>query len=498
MEFKKKISGICLAVALATTPVQVQAIPVFDGSNLAEWVLDGIKDAAKVAADKAEFVFNVGLKLNEMKQNIENWLYEQIPWGAGPKAKRIVDKCMKQLQIPDFNMLVNAALPLECITGQVLQIAAQDMLGTTQLSFSRLIGKSLKEGEKPRGVPAAALSATKDSANTVLDMETPPTPHMAPSRLDYEPAQYGISSANVAQKQNVDAINSAAKYAETIADQARVETNSAAFTRPEEKFLTDKQKDKVVDILNMDDGEKKQEAIAKYEKEEKKSFLTSALALNTEIVEKKSAKELEKQHDPGTRKLYIVPTMEMGDNPNKDKGAIPLTGLEICLSNDVAYYECKKAYQENAKGLKDALKKVNEGLSTAKAPGRLGEQDFKEIANLAETNGVTTISSAILAYYQSSLAMGALSAANTEKEQGKEGASGQMTDSEKLAAQSLQTKALMTQLLLINQNLADINENLSSILLSMSAKQATSMEQLNLNVRQVQRAVEMLGAVKGE
>ena len=94
--------------------------------------------------------------------------------------------------------------------------------------------------------------------------------------------------------------------------------------------------------------------------------------------------------------------------------------------------------------------------------------------------------------------MGALSAANTEKEQGKEGASGQMTDSEKLAAQSLQTKALMTQLLLINQNLADINENLSSILLSMSAKQATSMEQLNLNVRQVQRAVEMLGAVKGE
>ena len=56
----------------------------------------------------------------------------------------------------------------------------------------------------------------------------------------------------------------------------------------------------------------------------------------------------------------------------------------------------------------------------------------------------------------------------------------------------------MTQLLLINQNLADINENLSSILLSMSAKQATSMEQLNLNVRQVQRAVEMLGAVKGE
>ena len=169
--------------------------------------------------------------------------------------------------------------------------------------------------------------------------------------------------------------------------------------------------------------------------------------------------------------------MEMGDNPNKDKGAIPLTGLEICLSNDIAYYECKKAYQDNAKGLKDALKKVNEGLSTAKAPGRLGEQDFKEIANLAETNGVTTISSAILAYYQSSLAMGALSAANTEKEQGKEGASGQMTDSEKLA---------------------DINENLSSILLSMSAKQATSMEQLNLNVRQVQRAVEMLGAVKGE
>lgn len=473
------IKKVGLSLILATQ-LNASGYPVFDAALLTET----IRENARVALqDGITFQWNAGLRIFEFYEKVKDTIYGSLG-GYGPGARRIVEKCLPDLNIPGFDLGIDLSKYLGCGAGELAKMAGLDQYLNMQGSILEMLGVKNKDvSSAPRRERSKEYNRyIENKQRTSSTIQTSDTTLRKKSGNTGIDLQGGDKPSQIQKDEEAIVNNNKGNIANDDARTIATKANTSPYTTPN-RCMPDDKTDDIQSILSEKDPGKQLREKLIWEQKTGKDF--DCIVENSELFA-----NLKSEKEVMGGKLYIIPTQKVPEGENGK----PKLGLSLSGHHPEQYKKAKEAYEEQVNELKRAIKNLEkEGSKVSLAKG--GSKDTKGLdvlTNLVKNgDGLTNLNSAILAYYQGNTAMATAAAEgvrNAKKEDGIE----KISDSQKMSMDISRTQAILTQLLILNQNVSDLTNVLVSLLTQLSTEQRNNFTKLQNDVNKVQLEIEKL------
>lgn len=430
--------------------------------EIAQWAKENAHmamEAAKISKDYVKFGYDTMGILEDIKKNLEDTIYDRWFGGeTGKYARKAVEQCLPDL--PSFEWMFNysANWDLGCISniladailktqGKQINQAKTDVVGWVfgdEDDDVNVKGTNRKAGEV---VNTYYLNADKKPHYTNLGFASMSIQNGAQSstynHTDNE--KHNETDNSKTQNTNVNKV-----VVPTAAAQKRADITKGLTLTPEEK----KDLDALVENLNSGGLSPQDQAAAIYEFQKKHPNIDPLPYLSSkQNVQNASGKDGDK-YILGSS-FIIVPSVT-----NEGQDNIVNYALNVLPENDASRNTARDLVKKSVDGIKKSRKIVEQQNSSASVSGY-------DPANLTEfmQKYINTATTSLLAYETGEAAM--ISFENTQKgkvEEAKNAKEGEpkIDDREKIAADMLQTRAIVSQLLILNQAVHSMHESLQT------------------------------------
>lgn len=415
-------------------------------------------EAAKIGKDYVKFGYDTMGILEDIKKNLEDTIYDRWFGGeTGKYARKAVEQCLPSL--PSFEWLFNysANWDLGCISniladailktqGKQINQAKTDVVGWVfgdEDDDVNVKGTNRKAGEV---VNTYYLNADKKPHYTNLGFASMSIQNGAQSSTyDHTSNEkHNETDNSKTQKTNVN------KDVNTAAAQTRIDNTKGVTLAPEAK----KDLDAFVQDITSGQIPPQEQAKAISDLQRKYPGVDPLLYLsNKQSVITASGKDGDK-YILGSS-FIIVPSVT-----NEGQDNIVNYALNVLPENDASRNTARDLVKKSVDGIKKSRKIVEQQNSSASVSGY-------DPANLTEfmQKYINTATTSLLAYETGEAAM--ISFENTQKgkvEEAKNAKEGEpkIDDREKIAADMLQTRAIVSQLLILNQAVHSMHESLQT------------------------------------
>lgn len=415
-------------------------------------------EAAKISKDYVKFGYDTMGILEDIKKNLEDTIYDRWFGGeTGKYARKAVEQCLPSL--PSFEWLFNysANWDLGCISniladailktqGKQINQAKTDVVGWVfgdEDDDVNVKGTNRKAGEV---VNTYYLNADKKPHYTNLGFASMSIQNGAQSSTyDHTSNEkHNETDNSKTQKTNVN------KDVNTAAAQTRIDNTKGVTLAPEAK----KDLDAFVQDITSGQIPPQEQAKAISDLQRKYPGVDPLLYLsNKQSVITASGKDGDK-YILGSS-FIIVPSVT-----NEGQDNIVNYALNVLPENDASRNTARDLVKKSVDGIKKSRKIVEQQNSSASVSGY-------DPANLTEfmQKYINTATTSLLAYETGEAAM--ISFENTQKgkvEEAKNAKEGEpkIDDREKIAADMLQTRAIVSQLLILNQAVHSMHESLQT------------------------------------
>ena len=415
-------------------------------------------EAAKISKDYVKFGYDTMGILEDIKKNLEDTIYDRWFGGeTGKYARKAVEQCLPSL--PSFEWMFNysANWDLGCISniladailktqGKQINQAKTDVVGWVfgdEDDDVNVKGTNRKAGEV---VNTYYLNADKKPHYTNLGFASMSIQNGAQSSTyDHTSNEkHNETDNSKTQKTNVN------KDVNTAAAQTRIDNTKGVTLAPEAK----KDLDAFVQDITSGQIPPQEQAKAISDLQRKYPSVDPLLYLsNKQSVITASGKDGDK-YILGSS-FIIVPSVT-----NEGQDNIVNYALNVLPENDASRNTARDLVKKSVDGIKKSRKIVEQQNSSASVSGY-------DPANLTEymQKYINTATTSLLAYETGEAAM--ISFENTQKgkvEEAKNAKEGEpkIDDREKIAADMLQTRAIVSQLLILNQAVHSMHESLQT------------------------------------
>lgn len=415
-------------------------------------------EAAKISKDYVKFGYDTMGILEDIKKNLEDTIYDRWFGGeTGKYARKAVEQCLPSL--PSFEWMFNysANWDLGCISniladailktqGKQINQAKTDVVGWVfgdEDDDVNVKGTNRKAGEV---VNTYYLNADKKPHYTNLGFASMSIQNGAQSSTyDHTSNEkHNETDNSKTQKTNVN------KDVNTAAAQTRIDNTKGVTLAPEAK----KDLDAFVQDITSGQIPPQEQAKAISDLQRKYPGVDPLLYLsNKQSVITASGKDGDK-YILGSS-FIIVPSIT-----NEGQDNIVNYALNVLPENDASRNTARDLVKKSVDGIKKSRKIVEQQNSSASVSGY-------DPANLTEymQKYINTATTSLLAYETGEAAM--ISFENTQKgkvEEAKNAKEGEpkIDDREKIAADMLQTRAIVSQLLILNQAVHSMHESLQT------------------------------------
>jgi hypothetical protein len=415
-------------------------------------------EAAKIGKDYVKFGYDTMGILEDIKKNLEDTIYDRWFGGeTGKYARKAVEQCLPSL--PSFEWLFNysANWDLGCISniladailktqGKQINQAKTDVVGWVfgdEDDDVNVKGTNRKAGEV---VNTYYLNADKKPHYTNLGFASMSIQNGAQSSTyDHTSNEkHNETDNSKTQKTNVN------KDVNTAAAQTRIDNTKGVTLAPEAK----KDLDAFVQDITSGQIPPQEQGKAISDLQRKYPGVDPLLYLsNKQSVITASGKDGDK-YILGSS-FIIVPSVT-----NEGQDNIVNYALNVLPENDASRNTARDLVKKSVDGIKKSRKIVEQQNSSASVSGY-------DPANLTEfmQKYINTATTSLLAYETGEAAM--ISFENTQKgkvEEAKNAKEGEpkIDDREKIAADMLQTRAIVSQLLILNQAVHSMHESLQT------------------------------------
>lgn len=415
-------------------------------------------EAAKIGKDYVKFGYDTMGILEDIKKNLEDTIYDRWFGGeTGKYARKAVEQCLPDL--PSFEWMFNysAHWDLGCISniladaifktqGKQINQAKTDVIGWVfgdEDDDVNVKGTNKKAGEV---VNTYYLNADKKPHYTNLGFASMSIQNGAQSSTyDHTSNEkHNETDNSKTQKTNVN------KDVNTAAAQTRIDNTKGVTLAPEAK----KDLDAFVQDITSGQIPPQEQAKAISDLQRKYPGVDPLLYLsNKQSVITASGKDGDK-YILGSS-FIIVPSVT-----NEGQDNIVNYALNVLPENDASRNTARDLVKKSVDGIKKSRKIVEQQNSSASVSGY-------DPANLTEfmQKYINTATTSLLAYETGEAAM--ISFENTQKgkvEEAKNAKEGEpkIDDREKIAADMLQTRAIVSQLLILNQAVHSMHESLQT------------------------------------
>ena len=429
--------------------------------EIAQWAKENAHmamEAAKISKDYVKFGYDTMGILEDIKKNLEDTIYDRWFGGeTGKYARKAVEQCLPSL--PSFEWLFNysANWDLGCISniladailktqGKQINQAKTDVVGWVfgdEDDDVNVKGTNRKAGEV---VNTYYLNADKKPHYTNLGFASMSIQNGAQSSTyDHTSNEkHNETDNSKTQKTNVN------KDVNTAAAQTRIDNTKGVTLAPEAK----KDLDAFVQDITSGQIPPQEQAKAISDLQHKYPGVDPLLYLsNKQSVITASGKDGDK-YILGSS-FIIVPSVT-----NEGQDNIVNYALNVLPENDASRNTARDLVKKSVDGIKKSRKIVEQQNSSASVSGY-------DPANLTEymQKFINTATTSLLAYETGEAAM--ISFENTQKgkvEEAKNAKEGEpkIDDREKIAADMLQTRAIVSQLLILNQAVHSMHESLQT------------------------------------
>lgn len=429
--------------------------------EIAQWAKENAHmamEAAKISKDYVKFGYDTMGILEDIKKNLEDTIYDRWFGGeTGKYARKAVEQCLPDL--PSFEWMFNysANWDLGCISniladailktqGKQINQAKTDVVGWVfgdEDDDVNVKGTNRKAGEV---VNTYYLNADKKPHYTNLGFASMSIQNGAQSSTyDHTSNEkHNETDNSKTQKTNVN------KDVNTAAAQTRIDNTKGVTLAPETK----KDLDAFVQDITSGQIPPQEQAKAISDLQRKYPGVDPLLYLsNKQSVITASGKDGDK-YILGSS-FIIVPSVT-----NEGQDNIVNYALNVLPENDASRNTARDLVKKSVDGIKKSRKIVEQQNSSASVSGY-------DPANLTEymQKYINTATTSLLAYETGEAAM--ISFENTQKgkvEEAKNAKEGEpkIDDREKIAADMLQTRAIVSQLLILNQAVHSMHESLQT------------------------------------
>lgn len=429
--------------------------------EIAQWAKENAHmamEAAKISKDYVKFGYDTMGILEDIKKNLEDTIYDRWFGGeTGKYARKAVEQCLPDL--PSFEWMFNysANWDLGCISniladailktqGKQINQAKTDVVGWVfgdEDDDVNVKGTNRKAGEV---VNTYYLNADKKPHYTNLGFASMSIQNGAQSSTyDHTSNEkHNETDNSKTQKTNVN------KDVNTAAAQTRIDNTKGVTLAPEAK----KDLDAFVQDITSGQIPPQEQAKAISDLQRKYPGVDPLLYLsNKQSVITASGKDGDK-YILGSS-FIIVPSVT-----NEGQDNIVNYALNVLPENDASRNTARDLVKKSVDGIKKSRKIVEQQNSSASVSGY-------DPANLTEfmQKYINTATTSLLAYETGEAAM--ISFENTQKgkvEEAKNAKEGEpkIDDREKIAADMLQTRAIVSQLLILNQAIHSMHESLQT------------------------------------
>jgi len=415
--------------------------------EIAQWAKENAHmamEAAKISKDYVKFGYDTMGILEDIKKNLEDTIYDRWFGGeTGKYARKAVEQCLPDL--PSFEWMFNysANWDLGCISN----ILADAILKTQgkQINQAKTDVVGWVFGDEDDDVNVKGTNKKAGEVVNTYYLNADKKPHY--TNLGFA----SMSIQNGAQPSTYDpAANGKKVDVGTAAAQKRADNTKGLTLTPEEK----KDLDTLVENLNSGGLSPQDQAAAIYEFQKKHPNIDPLPYLSSkQNVQNASGKDGDK-YILGSS-FIIVPSVT-----NEGQDNIVNYALNVLPENDASRNTARDLVKKSVDGIKKSRKIVEQQNSSASVSGY-------DPANLTEymQKYINTATTSLLAYETGEAAM--ISFENTQKgkvEEAKNAKEGEpkIDDREKIAADMLQTRAIVSQLLILNQAVHSMHESLQT------------------------------------
>lgn len=488
MILKNKILSIATVLTLASSAYGMDEVGIVHDApttiaqqlkEVQEWAAQNAHralEAAKISKDYVKFGYDALGILEEIKKNLEDTIYDRWFGGeTGKYARKAVEQCLPAL--PNFQWLLNysASWDLGCISNILVDAILNTQAKEINQAKTDVIGWVF--GDEEQNVNIKGNNRRAGQVVNTYHLTAENTPALENVGFVSNKIPLGASGSNYApddNKRSKESENAATVGAltkagtESFASQQRIySTTGRTYTNEEEKDIKQTVERITKDEMPVDERNK---IIADFENKHPSiplmPFITGKQGIQTA-----SGNNGEK-YILGSSYI-IVPGVE-----NSGQDNIVNYSLNVLPENDYSRTTARDLVKKTIDGIKKSKAVVQEQNPNVKASGF-------DPANLTEfmQKYINTATTSLLAYQTGEVAM--ISFENTQKgkaEEAKNAKEGEpkIDDREKIAADMLQTRAIVSQLLIMNQAIHSLHESLQSeIAISTKENKEILVEILN-------------------
>lgn len=489
MILKNKILSIAAALTLAssayagTMPVAVVSdAPTTIAQQLKEvqeWAAQNAHralEAAKISKDYVKFGYDALGILEEIKKNLEDTIYDRWFGGeTGKYARKAVEQCLPAL--PNFQWLLNysASWDLGCISNILVDAILKTQAKEINQVKTDIIGWVFGDEEQNVNVKGGNRKAGQVVNTYHLYAENTPALENVGFVTNKLPtgaigSNYGPDDNKRSKEgENAGTVNALGKAGtEAFASQRRMYfTTGRTYTKEEEQDIKQTVEQVTGDNVSVDERNK---IIAEFEKKHPGipllPFLTGAQ--DTQTINGNNGDK----YVLGSSYI-IVPGVENGGQEN-----IVNYSLNVLPQNDFS----RKTASDLVKKTIDGIKKSREVVEKQNPSVSVSGYDPSNLTEFMQKY-INTATTSLLAYQAGETAM--ISFENTQKgkvEEAKNAKEGEpkIDDREKIAADMLQTRAIVSQLLIMNQAIHSLHESIQGeIAISTKENKEMIIEILN-------------------
>ena len=468
---KKTIISIAAALTLAssayagTMPVAVVSdAPTTIAQQLKEvqeWAAQNAHralEAAKISKDYVKFGYDALGILEEIKKNLEDTIYDRWFGGeTGKYARKAVEQCLPAL--PNFQWLLNysASWDLGCISNILVDAILKTQAKEINQVKTDVVGWVFGDEEQNVNIKGSNRRAGQVVNTYYVNAED--KPYYSNMGFVSTPIFNGVESSSYApDKNNEENRKNTAKTQNT--SNANVVRSTDAQSRIDiTKGLThskeaDADLKSLKERINTEEmtAEQQSQAIHEFQKKHKDVDPLPYL-VGKQNVQDSSGNNGEK-YILGSSYI-IVPGVENGGQEN-----IVNYSLNVLPQNDFS----RKTASDLVKKTIDGIKKSREVVEKQNPSVSVSSYDPSNLTEFMQKY-INTATTSLLAYQAGETAM--ISFENTQKgkvEEAKNAKEGEpkIDDREKIAADMLQTRAIVSQLLILNQAVHSMNESLQT------------------------------------
>lgn len=429
--------------------------------EIAQWAKENAHmamEAAKISKDYVKFGYDTMGILEDIKKNLEDTIYDRWFGGeTGKYARKAVEQCLPDL--PSFEWMFNysANWDLGCISN----ILADAILKTQgkQINQAKTDVVGWVFGDEDDDVNVKGTNRKAGEVVNTYYLNADKKPHYTNLGFASMSIQNGAQSStydHISNKQHNETDNSDTqetnvnKDVNTAAAQTRIDNTKGVTLAPEAK----KDLDAFVQDIISGQIPPQEQAKAISDLQRKYPGVDPLLYLsNKQSVITASGKDGDK-YILGSS-FIIVPSVT-----NEGQDNIVNYALNVLPENDASRNTARDLVKKSVDGIKKSRKIVEQQNSSASVSGY-------DPANLTEfmQKYINTATTSLLAYETGEAAM--ISFENTQKgkvEEAKNAKEGEpkIDDREKIAADMLQTRAIVSQLLILNQAVHSMHESLQT------------------------------------